>query len=242
MSCWPLSAAVPAPYWMHELINNSCALLHYIRPACNLCTQRCPNRSDPVEGGLQRVSESAEVICQRIKMMSISTRHCHAAAKENQRKKLLVFFRAWQHRGRHHADADAWRQVRWITLPFWTACRQQHNLSLNTQYASDIPKAQQKGLKRKKIKNKKKSGSATAAPAVAAAYPDGGYEKKSPQMTAALQPRLTDRLLVFYKEAPHLNSHALQWAFERALSKAPDSNLSILQYLFRWWPMKLIYI
>ncbi|EOA95830.1 hypothetical protein Anapl_16369 [Anas platyrhynchos] len=113
------------------------------------------------------------------------------------------------------------------------ACRQQHNLSLNTQYASDIPKAQQKGLKRKKIKNKKKSGSATAAPAVAAAYPDGGYEKKSPQMTAALQPRLTDRLLVFYKEAPHLNSHALQWAFERALSKAPDSNLSILQYLFR---------
>lgn len=155
MSCWPLSAAVPAPYWMHELINNSCALLHYIRPACNLCTQRCPNRSDPVEGGLQRVSESAEVICQRIKMMSISTRHCHAAAKENQRKKLLVFFRAWQHRGRHHADADAWRQVRWITLPFWTACRQQHNLSLNTQYASDIPKAQQKALKRKKIKNKK---------------------------------------------------------------------------------------
>lgn len=153
MSCQPLSAAVPAPYCMHELINNPCALLHYIRPACSLCTQRCPNRSDPVEGGLQRVSESAEVICQRIKMMSISTRHCHAAAKESQRKKLLVFFRAWQHRGRHHADADAWRQVCWITLPFWTACRQQHNLSLNTQYASDIPKAQQKGLKRKKKKN-----------------------------------------------------------------------------------------
>lgn len=225
---------------MHEPINNPCALLHYVCPACSLCTQRYPNRSDPVEGGLQRVSESAEVICQHIKMMSTSTRHFHRAAKENQRKELLVLFGAWQHRGRHHADADTWRQVRWITLPFWTACQQQRNLSLNTQYASDIPKAQQKELKRKKKKNRVAVLLLLLPLLLLTLMGDTG--KKSPQMTAALQPRLTDRLLVSHKEATHLNSHALQWAFERALSKAPGSNLSILQYLFRWWPMKLIYI
>lgn len=90
------------------------------------------------------------------------------------------------------------------------------------------------GLKRKKTP----SDSIAAA---AAATSDWWYAReKHTQMTAALETRPSDQLSVYNKEAIHLDFSAPEQAPEKALSKTSTSNFSILRYLFKSWPQKLI--